>query len=59
VAVVSEELPEEAVAYDAGWVRERLAAHGLEQLSATPGSWSGREDAPGLQDVVVAERVAQ
>jgi SAM-dependent methyltransferase len=56
VAVVSDDLPEEAVAYDAGWVRERLAEHGLSEVSAAPGTWSGREDGAGFQDVVVAER---
>lgn len=58
VAVLSEELPEEAVAYDAGWVGERLGEHGLSAVSTTPGAWSGREDAPLLQDIVVAERAA-
>ena len=57
VAVVSDELPEEAVAYDTGWVRERLGAHGLRELSLTAGRWSGGEDGLSLQDVVVAERV--
>jgi SAM-dependent methyltransferase len=57
VAVVSEEMPEEAVAYDAGWVRERLDGHGLEQVSVMPGSWSGDEDAASFQHIVVAERV--
>ena len=56
VAVVSEELPEEAVAYDAGWVRERLAQHGLEPVEIAPGAWAGREDAPSFQDLVVARK---
>jgi SAM-dependent methyltransferase len=54
VAVVSDELPEEAVAYDAGWVAERLAAHGLEPIELRPGTWSGRDDGLSLQDIVVA-----
>lgn len=58
VAVLSEELPEEAVAYDADWIGERLGDHGLSAVSTTPGTWSGREDAPILQDIVVAEKAA-
>jgi SAM-dependent methyltransferase len=58
VAVVSEDVPEEAVAYDAAWVAGRLGAHGLEQRAAHPGTWSGREDGRSFQDLVVAERVA-
>ena len=54
VAVLSEDLPEEAVAYDAGWVAERLAAHGLEPAELRPGTWSGRDDGLSLQDIVVA-----
>ena len=56
VAVVSDDLPEEAVAYDAGWMRERLAEHGLGAVSVTPGTWSGREDGASFEDIVVAER---
>lgn len=56
VAVVSEDLPEEAVAYDAGWIDERLAAHGLARVLRRPGTWSGREDGLSFQDIVVAAR---
>ena len=58
VSVVSDELPEEAVAYDTRWVREHLALHGLDDRSITHGIWSGREDGVSFQDIVVAERVA-
>jgi SAM-dependent methyltransferase len=58
IAVVSEEMPEEAVAFDAGWVQEHLQAHGLREVSVTPGTWSGRADGASFQDIVVAERVA-
>jgi SAM-dependent methyltransferase len=58
VAVLSEDVPEEAVAYDAGWVRERCAEHGLAVLDVRPGSWSGREDHAGFEDVVAVERIA-
>jgi SAM-dependent methyltransferase len=49
------DVPEAAVAYDEGWVLERLAAHGLRPLGpARRGTWSGRPDAAGFQDVIVA-----
>ncbi len=54
VAVVSDELPEEAVAYDTVWVRERLAEHNLELNDVRPGTWSGREFGMSFQDIVVA-----
>jgi len=56
LAVVSEDLPEEAVAYDLGWIDERLAAHGLARTEHRPGTWSGREDGLSFQDIVVAAR---
>lgn len=54
IAVVSEDLPEEAVAYDRAWIEERLAAHGLALQALRPGTWSGREDGLSFQDIVVA-----
>jgi SAM-dependent methyltransferase len=56
VAVLSEDLPEEAVAYDRGWVGDRLAAHGLKPAEPRPGTWSGRDDGLSFQDIVVATR---
>ena len=57
VAVVDDAVPEEAVAYDVGWVRERLGAHGLEVRELRPGSWCGREEGTtSFQDIVVAAR---
>jgi SAM-dependent methyltransferase len=56
VAVVSEDLPEEAVAYDREWIAARLAEHGLTTLDVRPGTWSGREDGLSFQDIVVASR---
>ena len=57
VAVASEDLPDEAVAYDEGWLRERLAAHGLGvREPVVHGSWRGAADAVSFEDVVVAER---
>jgi len=56
VAVVSEELPEEAVAYDRAWVAAALERHGLALAATDAGSWTGREDARSFEDVVVARR---
>ncbi len=49
VSVVDADLPEEAVAYDEAWVRERLPGADVRY-----GSWCGREDATSFQDIVVA-----
>jgi SAM-dependent methyltransferase len=47
--------PEAAVGYDEGWVRGRLADHGLQLLEPVRrGTWSGRTGATGFQDVIVA-----
>jgi len=48
VAVLREDLPEEAVAYDTAWVREHIPVRSIH-----PGGWRGR---PGrsFQDLVVA-----
>ena len=54
--MVDEDVPEEAVAYDTGWVRERLTDHGLTVRSIAPGTWTGRDDGRSFQDIVVAER---
>jgi SAM-dependent methyltransferase len=51
VSVVDADLPEEAVAYDEGWVRERLG-----EIDVRYGSWCGREAYTSFQDLVVARR---
>ena len=56
IAVLSEDLPEEGVAYDAAWLAAELAAGGCTFESLTPGSWRGLEDARDLLDMVVARR---
>ena len=56
VAVLSEDLPEEGVAYDAGWISERLTEAGCRFESLTAGRWRGIEDARDLVDMVVARR---
>ena len=54
-ALADPEVPEAAVGYDEAWVRDRLSAHGLRlQEPVRRGSWSGRPDAQGFQDVIVA-----
>ena len=59
VAVISEDVPEEAVAFDEGWVYDRVATAGLAVVEPVhPGRWCGREDALSFQDVVVLERPA-
>jgi SAM-dependent methyltransferase len=50
VSVLDADLPEEAVAYDEGWVRERLDVKEVRY-----GSWCGREEFASFQDVVVAQ----
>jgi len=53
VSVVDVDVPEEAVAYDERWVRERL-----EPVQVRYGSWCGREEFTSFQDIVVATAAA-
>ena len=55
VAVADLAVPEAAVAYDEGWLTERLAALGLSRHALAHGTWSGLEGR-SLQDIVVAHR---
>lgn len=55
MAVVDDDVPEEAVAFDAGWVAGRTAAHGLTTVTTRPGTWTGA-DGLSFQDIVVAAR---
>ena len=48
-------VPEAAVAYDEGWLTERLSALGLSRHALAHGTWSGLEGR-SLQDIVVAQR---
>jgi SAM-dependent methyltransferase len=48
-------VPEAAVAYDEGWLTERLTARRLSRHALAHGTWSGLEGR-SLQDIVVAER---
>ena len=54
VAILDEDLPEEAVAYDDEWLFDALRSSGLELAAQHPGSWSGREEPVSFQDIVVA-----
>jgi SAM-dependent methyltransferase len=56
VAVVSEDLPEEAVAYDRAWVAAALERHGVALEAVHPGSWADHAGARSFQDLVVARR---
>jgi SAM-dependent methyltransferase len=54
-AIRDPDVPEDAVAFDEAWLRERLSEHGLSLRTLARGSWSGREGR-SLQDIVVAHR---
>ena len=57
-ATDSLETPEDAVAYEEGWLRPRIEAHGLALLGPIRlGTWSGLPDADTrqFQDVVLAQ----
>jgi SAM-dependent methyltransferase len=56
VAVVSDEMPEEAVAYDTTWVADAHRRHGLEVASVHPGTWRGDDDGASFQDLVIGRR---
>jgi SAM-dependent methyltransferase len=59
VAVLSEDMPEEAVAYDEGWVYDHVSRHGLSIVEPVhPGSWCGRETYRSFQDLVIVEKNA-
>jgi len=58
VALLDEDHPDDAVAYDDAWVFETLRAAGLVLVGLHPGSWCGREEFTAFQDVIVAARDA-
>jgi SAM-dependent methyltransferase len=55
LAVVSDEMPEEAVAYDAVWVADAHRRHGLEVAAVHTGTWRGA-DGTSFQDLVIGRR---
>ncbi|HMJ34716.1 MAG TPA: class I SAM-dependent methyltransferase [Baekduia sp.] len=58
VAVVSDEIPEEAIAFDRGWLADTLTRHGLSLTAVGEGSWRGDGAGASFQDIVVATRVS-
>jgi SAM-dependent methyltransferase len=58
VAVVSDLVPEEAVAFDRGWLSDALARHGLTLPAIHAGTWRGGDDGASFQDIVVATKGA-
>ncbi|HEY6760730.1 MAG TPA: methyltransferase domain-containing protein [Baekduia sp.] len=57
VAVVSDAVPEEAIAFDREWLRATVARHGLTVTAIHDGTWRGG-DGPTFQDIVVATKEA-
>ncbi len=53
---VSCEVPEQAIAYDEGWIRDRYRRLGLRELSLDYGSWCGRENYLSYQDLILAAK---
>jgi SAM-dependent methyltransferase len=56
VAVVSDEVPEEAIAFDRRWLQEALQRHGLALTAVHDGTWRGEEAGTSFQDIVVATK---
>ena len=58
IAVVSEAVPEEAIAFDREWLAEAAARHGLAVDAVHEGTWRGQTDpaGPSFQDIVVATK---
>jgi SAM-dependent methyltransferase len=52
----NQRIPEAAVAFEEADVREEFERNGLRITEVRHGSWSGREDGIGWQDIVVAAR---
>jgi SAM-dependent methyltransferase len=59
VAVVSDEVPEEAIAFDREWLGAALREHGLTLASVHEGTWRGDEAGTSFQDIVVATKDGQ
>lgn len=55
VLVADPAVPEDAVAYDEGWLTEWLPGRGLSLRMVAHGTWSGRQGR-SFQDLVVADR---
>jgi SAM-dependent methyltransferase len=57
VAVVSDAVPEEAIAFDRAWLAEAAGVHGLAVSAIHEGTWRGGAG-PSFQDIVVATKGA-
>lgn len=57
-ALRDEDVPENAVAYDEPWLRQRCAWSGLAIASVHRGSWSGADAPATFQDIVVMTRAS-
>jgi ubiquinone/menaquinone biosynthesis C-methylase UbiE len=51
---VSQEIPEQAVAYDERWIRDLYDRMGLQIQHVSYGSWCGRERCRSYQDLILA-----
>jgi SAM-dependent methyltransferase len=56
VAVVSDEVPEEAIAFDREWLEATVAGHGLTVTAVHEGTWRGTAAGTSFQDIVVATK---
>jgi SAM-dependent methyltransferase len=52
--VVSREVPEQAIAFDEVWIRERYSKLGLKVVRLDYGSWCARENYLSYQDMLLA-----
>jgi SAM-dependent methyltransferase len=52
----NQRIPEAAVAFEEATVREEFMRNGLRIVDIQHGTWSGREDGTGWQDILVAAR---
>jgi len=52
--VISEEVPEDAIAFEESWVRSRYEKLGLKVVRLNYGSWCGRASYVSYQDLVLA-----
>jgi SAM-dependent methyltransferase len=58
-AVMNSGTPEEAIAFEYGWVRGRLDEQRLTLRGLWRGMWSGRESGRSFQDIVIAAKPAR
>jgi SAM-dependent methyltransferase len=54
MALADRDVPEEAVAYERGWLEAAVRDAGLELVAIHPGTWTGRRGGRSFQDLVLA-----